>query len=253
MRPALLRGRNEDWLFPGSEAAPKRKISFSGQITKRVQKATGLRITVHQFRHAAGAIILKHRPGDYQLVRLLLGHRSIETTLKSYVGFESIHASEVFGQIIARQAAIGSGGADMSDLPTLTADRGMATGGPRSLGARPVGPARASRLVVRQAASAMSAAPTTRIATAHSLASLQRTGRLESGGRRGRQINPENVEAYLADLERRVSDRHRLQRDLEAEAGRQDHCTFHRVRSGSMRSRRICAWSRHRDRSSTDW
>ena len=34
------------------------------------------------------------------MVRLLLGHRSIETTLKSYVGLESIHASEVFGQII---------------------------------------------------------------------------------------------------------------------------------------------------------
>lgn len=100
MRPALLRGRNEDWLFPGQRGGAKQKVAFSGQITQRIQKATGLRITVHQFRHAAGAIILKHRPGDYQLVRLLLGHRSIETTLKSYVGLESIQASEVFGQII---------------------------------------------------------------------------------------------------------------------------------------------------------
>jgi integrase len=100
MRPALMRGRNEDWLFPGQRGGAKQKVAFSGQITQRIQKATGLRITVHQFRHAAGAIILKHRPGDYQLVRLLLGHRSIETTLKSYVGLESIQASEVFGQII---------------------------------------------------------------------------------------------------------------------------------------------------------
>jgi hypothetical protein len=100
MRPTLLRGRNEDWLFPGQRDGAKRKTGFSGQITQRIQKATGLRITVHQFRHAAGAIVLQNRPGDYQLVRLILGHRSIETTLKSYVGLESIQASEVFGQII---------------------------------------------------------------------------------------------------------------------------------------------------------
>jgi len=100
MRPILLRGRNENWLFPGQAAGAKRKTGFSGQITTRILKETGLRITVHQFRHAAGAIILKHRPGDYQLVRLILGHVSIETTLKSYVGLESIQASEVFGQII---------------------------------------------------------------------------------------------------------------------------------------------------------
>jgi hypothetical protein len=34
-----------------------------------VYKATGLRMTTHQFRHAAGAVILKHRPGEYELVR----------------------------------------------------------------------------------------------------------------------------------------------------------------------------------------
>jgi hypothetical protein len=99
-RPALLRGRNEDWLFPGQRAGAKGKISFSGQITKAIYMATGLRITVHQFRHAAGAIILQRRPGEYELVRLLLGHRSVQTTINAYVGLESIHASEIFSQIV---------------------------------------------------------------------------------------------------------------------------------------------------------
>jgi hypothetical protein len=54
-RPALLRGRNEDWLFSGQHNGPKDKVSFSGQITTRIHSATGLRMTVHQFRHAAGA------------------------------------------------------------------------------------------------------------------------------------------------------------------------------------------------------
>jgi integrase len=99
-RPALLRGRNEDWLFPGQRRGHKNKICFSGQITNRIYRATGLRITVHQFRHAAAAMILQRQPGAYQIVQLLLGHRNADTTLRAYVGFESIRASEVFGKML---------------------------------------------------------------------------------------------------------------------------------------------------------
>jgi integrase len=99
-RPTLLRGSNEDWLFPGQRKGAKGKISFSGQITGRIFKATGLRMTVHQFRHAAGAIILQRRPGEYELVRLLLGHRSVQTTINAYIGLENIQASEIFSKIV---------------------------------------------------------------------------------------------------------------------------------------------------------
>jgi integrase len=99
-RPALLRGRNEDWLFPGQGGQAKGKTCLSGQITERIYKATGLRMTVHQFRHAAGAIILQRRPGEYELVRRLLGHRNVQTTITSYVGLENIQASEIFSQIV---------------------------------------------------------------------------------------------------------------------------------------------------------
>jgi integrase len=73
---------------------------FSKQITERIQKAVGLRITVHQFRHAAAAIYLKHHPGDYETVRRVLGHRSLTTTVKFYCGLETIAASEQFGRLI---------------------------------------------------------------------------------------------------------------------------------------------------------
>jgi Phage integrase family len=84
-RPTLLRGRNEDCLFPGLRSGAKGKVSFSGQITKRVLKLTGLRTTAHQFRHAAGAIILQEQPGNYELVRQILGHRSLSTTIRCYI------------------------------------------------------------------------------------------------------------------------------------------------------------------------
>jgi integrase len=99
-RPALMRGNNADWLFPGESGEHKEKISFSTQIVDRVEKSTGLRITVHQFRHAAGALILKHRPGEYELVRRLLGHKSVQTTIKFYLELETTQASEIFTDIV---------------------------------------------------------------------------------------------------------------------------------------------------------
>jgi integrase len=99
-RPALMRGSNTDWLFPGESGEHKEKISFSSQIVERVQKSTGLRITVHQFRHAAGALILKHRPGEYELVRRTLGHKSVQTTINFYCDLETTQASEIFTDIV---------------------------------------------------------------------------------------------------------------------------------------------------------
>jgi len=55
---------------------------------------------VHQFRHAAGAIILKKRPGEYELVRQLLGHKNVQTTINSYIGLDGIQASEIYNKII---------------------------------------------------------------------------------------------------------------------------------------------------------
>ena len=102
-RPALLRGSNASWLFPGEAGKPKVAITFSLQITRRIQKAVGLRITVHQFRHAAAAIYLKHRPGDYETVRRLLGHRDIQTTIRFYCGLETMQATQDFGKLIRQQ------------------------------------------------------------------------------------------------------------------------------------------------------
>ena len=102
-RPAMLRGRNEDWLFPGQRGGAKQSLSFGTQIVNKIYKATGLRVTIHQFRHAAGALLLKKYPGNYELVRRVLGHRNITTTINSYCGLENIQASEIFGELVREQ------------------------------------------------------------------------------------------------------------------------------------------------------
>jgi integrase len=102
-RPTVLRGANASWLFPGEGGQPKNKLEFGKQITRRIQKAIGLRITPHQFRHAAAAIYLKHHPGDYETVRRFLGHRDLQTTIRFYCGLLTMQATEQFGKLIRQQ------------------------------------------------------------------------------------------------------------------------------------------------------
>jgi len=91
-----------------ADTGRKEKISFSTQIVDRIQKSIGLRITVHQFRHAAGALILKHRPGEYELVRRILGHKSAETTKRFYLALETTQASEIFTDIVRNKLDFGA-------------------------------------------------------------------------------------------------------------------------------------------------
>jgi Phage integrase family len=102
-RPTLLRGSNSNWLFPGQDGELKNGLMFSKQITERIQKAISLRITVHQFRHAAAVIYLRHHPGDYETVRRVLGHKDIQTTIRFYCGLGTIAATEQFGKLIRKQ------------------------------------------------------------------------------------------------------------------------------------------------------
>ena len=101
-RPILLRGSNSPLLFPGGkgDGAAKLTTTLSEQIAGLTNRELGLRITAHQFRHAAAAIILKSQPGNYELVRRILGHRNIQTTTGFYVGLETIESSKQFGELI---------------------------------------------------------------------------------------------------------------------------------------------------------
>jgi len=98
-RPKLVRARN-DWLFPGEAEGPKQAALLSMQIAKTVERETGVRLTAHQFRHLAGFLYLKHNPGGHEVVRRLLGHTSIETTIRFYAGMEIFEAIRHYDQHI---------------------------------------------------------------------------------------------------------------------------------------------------------
>jgi integrase len=61
---------------------------------------------VHQFRHAAGALLLQKYPGNYELVRRVLGHRSITTTIQFYCALENVQASELFAKVVREHMSV---------------------------------------------------------------------------------------------------------------------------------------------------
>jgi integrase len=100
-RPILMNGRRHDFLFPGETHDHKCPKSMADRIIRTMFKYLGITITPHQFRHAAAAVILKNRPGNYELARRVLGHKNIQSTTNFYVGLETLEANRQYGEMIA--------------------------------------------------------------------------------------------------------------------------------------------------------
>ncbi|MBO0733811.1 MAG: site-specific integrase, partial [Methylocapsa sp.] len=98
-RPHLA-GINNDRLFSGIRGTARAVTSFGVRIAKTVRDHIGLRVTSHQFRHATAAILLRNDPGNYELVRRVLGHKSLKTTRDFYIGLETLEANRHYGEIL---------------------------------------------------------------------------------------------------------------------------------------------------------
>jgi integrase len=88
------------FLFPGRTGA-KAGDTVRRQIASITERELGVRLTPHQFRHLAGKFMLDARPGCHELVRALLGHKTIETTLRFYAGMEQDSAVQHYDEVMA--------------------------------------------------------------------------------------------------------------------------------------------------------
>jgi site-specific recombinase XerD len=99
-RPHLTSAGNTA-LFPGTGVVGSKNQAFFGtQISRTVYAHTGLRIHPHLFRHIAAKLFLDANPGAYEVVRRVLGHRSIDTTTGFYTGLETPAAVRHFDKTI---------------------------------------------------------------------------------------------------------------------------------------------------------
>jgi integrase len=104
---AVLAPAGSQALFPGAVKGAKDGQSLRVNINKAICKHTGLEMNPHLFRHLAAKLYLDRHPGDYETVRRLLGHTSIETTIRFYAGFETKAATKHYQDVVIGLRATG--------------------------------------------------------------------------------------------------------------------------------------------------
>lgn len=89
------------WLFPRRNGSgPASANYFCTKVKQRIQKEIGLTINMHLFRHIAAQIWLHSNPGQYEVVKRLLGHSALSQTLNVYAGFEAGTSARLFAEVI---------------------------------------------------------------------------------------------------------------------------------------------------------
>lgn len=87
-------------LFPGRSGTKRSKVGLGMAISRTTERELGVRISPHQFRHVTGYLYLKQRPADYETVRVLLGHKALQTTIQFYAGMEISAAAARFDEVV---------------------------------------------------------------------------------------------------------------------------------------------------------
>ena len=72
------------------------------QIIKTIREYTGLEVHPHLFRHIGAKLYLDMNPGGYEVMRRVLGHKSMDTTTNFYAGMETRGATRHFDQQILK-------------------------------------------------------------------------------------------------------------------------------------------------------
>jgi integrase len=88
------------YLFPGRKMNPKDGTRLRRQISKALWDEAGIKLTPHQFRHATAKILLDAKPGHYEVVRKILGHKNLTTTYAHYAGAETQAALDLYDDVI---------------------------------------------------------------------------------------------------------------------------------------------------------
>jgi integrase len=88
------------YLFPARQGGAKTPAQLAEQIKRGIKNGAGLIVNAHLFRHVCALLYLKDHPGDYETVRLVLGHSTLATTVRAYCGLERSDAVRRYDSLI---------------------------------------------------------------------------------------------------------------------------------------------------------
>ncbi|SIR55094.1 MULTISPECIES: tyrosine-type recombinase/integrase [Acidiphilium] len=96
----LIAAPGNPYLFPGKEDQPMTRQAFGDSLKKIVIERVGCEINPHILRHRAAVAYLKKHPGEFEVVRQVLGHKTDQTARRSYTGPERDAAFDRFDQSV---------------------------------------------------------------------------------------------------------------------------------------------------------
>jgi integrase len=98
----LLSDIPSPWLFPAMDGRHRGPIALAALIKQTIARKTGLKFNPHLARHFAAKLHLTEHPGDYGSLRLVEGHKSVETLTRSYCGTETVAAIKHYDEHILK-------------------------------------------------------------------------------------------------------------------------------------------------------
>jgi integrase len=99
-RPHLVTPENP-YLF-GRQDKPRLPGGFGISLSAIITRETGAEFNPHLARHFAARNFLQANPGQYEIVRQVLGHSNMKTTINFYTGDEVEAAAEHFDRTVLR-------------------------------------------------------------------------------------------------------------------------------------------------------
>jgi len=93
------------YLFPGPGLAQRSAHELAIGLSKLIHETVGVEVNCHLMRHFGAWLFLQRNPGQYEVVRQVLGHRKLSTTVNFYAGLEADASARHYDQTVQRERA----------------------------------------------------------------------------------------------------------------------------------------------------
>lgn len=97
-----LTGTAPSQLFIRADGRPKKQESVANRLEAMLEKRLGRRMSMHQFRHVCGKLLLDANPGAFEAAAQLLGHSGTKNVVKFYAGTDTRRASRWHAALVER-------------------------------------------------------------------------------------------------------------------------------------------------------
>ena len=92
-------------LFVNQDRTPKHPQTLSKLIGRIARRYAGVDLSPHQLRHLAAKILLDNSPGAFEVVKQVLGHENLKTTVNAYAGIDTRRACRHHFELLEKMSA----------------------------------------------------------------------------------------------------------------------------------------------------